>query len=227
MALESPPLIFLPGIGGNSLLFEKQKPEFPQARVPEWLEPYPNETLKAYVTRWSPDWATGGILVGMSFGGMVALELARQFPVRAVVLISSLWDKSVISRQFAILERLSRTVPNSVVRPVIRSFGPGSVRRRNRLSAEDEKLMRQMANDLDLDFARWACRAVASWEGALDLVERPSFKLSAVHGAKDPVLYLPKPVPSWVQVVQEGRHLLPYSHPEVVNEVIRKALSSN
>jgi pimeloyl-ACP methyl ester carboxylesterase len=216
--------IFLPGIGGNELLFAKQKIAFPQAQVPMWLKPRPKENLREYVQRWSPDWATGSVLVGMSFGGMVALEMARHFPVRAVVLISSLWDKSVIDRQFVLLEQASRLVPNAALRPILQTFGPRAVKRRNQLSPEDESRLRQMAGEVDLDFARWACRAVISWDGALDLVDKPDFKLIAVHGAKDPVIRLPSRIPDWLHLVEDGRHFLPYSHPDLVNAMVQQAL---
>ena len=45
----------------------------------EWIDPFPNETIEAYAKRLSEgiDQNQPFVLIGLSFGGMVAVEIAK------------------------------------------------------------------------------------------------------------------------------------------------------
>jgi len=52
--------------------------------------------------------------------------------------------------------------------------------------------------------------------------EKRPYQLFALHGRKDFVIPLVEAL--WVEVVEDCRHLLPLTHPDAVNAIIRKAL---
>src|SRR6185503_21033432 len=83
-------LVLLPGLGADAALFEPQRAAFPGLEVPPWLDPHPGETLPAFAARMADRVGPTGPLVlgGVSFGGMVALEMARLVQPRAVVLVA-------------------------------------------------------------------------------------------------------------------------------------------
>jgi pimeloyl-ACP methyl ester carboxylesterase len=72
-------LVLLPGLGGDERLFEPQRDAFPDLEVPAWIEPLRGETLAAYAARMAQRVGAGGPLYlgGVSFGAIVALEMAR------------------------------------------------------------------------------------------------------------------------------------------------------
>src|SRR5262245_12121006 len=86
------PLILLPGIGTDARLFALQKMAFPQLVVPEWIEPRWNESLPDYAQRMAAEIDPGGpcYIGGVSFGGMIALEMTKHLPARACFLISTI-----------------------------------------------------------------------------------------------------------------------------------------
>ena len=84
-------IYLFPGIGCTCAVFEKMR--FPAAyRVHpvEWIEPQQGEDLARYCARMTQglEFDASDLLVGVSFGGIVVQEIARQHPVleRIVVL---------------------------------------------------------------------------------------------------------------------------------------------
>jgi pimeloyl-ACP methyl ester carboxylesterase len=216
-------LILLPGIGANHLLFSKTLGAFPQGQVPPWQVPLPKESIPAYAKRWAPSFSEGPyVLVGMSFGGMVALELAKWVNTQSVVLLSSCWETKAIQARFRVLEQISRWVPDFIVRQGVRTLGAPVTAKRQGVSSAEKDLLVQMSRDLDLPFARWACFSASTWQFNLSQEENLPYPLFALHGRLDRVIPLVEA--PWVEVVEDGRHLLPLTHPERVNAILAKAL---
>ena len=84
-------LVFIPGLGADSRLFYSQQSVFKDSISPPWLTPQKNEMLPQYARRWAKQLKlkNGCVLVGVSFGGMVALEMARWVKPKAVLLVGS------------------------------------------------------------------------------------------------------------------------------------------
>ena len=86
-------LILLPGLGADHRLLEPQRRAFPQLIVPPWIPPRKNESLPDYAARMAetvtPSRDVPLVLGGVSFGGMLAYEMARHLKPDAVVLIAS------------------------------------------------------------------------------------------------------------------------------------------
>jgi predicted esterase len=73
------PLILFAGMGADERLFAPQREAFPQLVVPKWIEPVPGESLAEYARRFA-EYVDPGVecyVGGASFGGFVALEVAR------------------------------------------------------------------------------------------------------------------------------------------------------
>src|SRR5213076_2537842 len=88
---EAPRLVLFPGLGADGRLFEPQREAFPHLKVPQWLEPRLRESLSEYGRRMAEgvveEPGVPVYLGGASFGGAVALEVARHVRPRAVFLI--------------------------------------------------------------------------------------------------------------------------------------------
>ena len=95
-------LILLPGLGADHRLLEPQRAAFPQLVVPPWIPPRKRESLPQYAARMAetvtPSRDVPLILGGVSFGGMLAYEMARYLKPDAVVLIASCRTRRVFVR---------------------------------------------------------------------------------------------------------------------------------
>jgi len=85
------PIYLMPGLTANHLIFQHLKfPENYEVRYMHWLMPGNAETLTHYVTRLRTQIKhENPVLLGVSFGGIIVQELARQIPVKQLVLIST------------------------------------------------------------------------------------------------------------------------------------------
>src|SRR5688572_20303436 len=115
--VEDIPIVFLSGMAADERLFEPQRAAFPNLRVQPWIDPLPGESLSVYAARLAPLAEPGRpcIVGGASFGGVVALELARRLPALACVLIGSIRSPTGLPWRWRLLR-------------LVAPFGPGAVR---------------------------------------------------------------------------------------------------
>src|SRR3954466_14008672 len=107
---RQPPLILLPGMGADERLFAPQRSEFPEMVVPRWIAPEPEESLAHYAERLARqvDPRTRCFVGGASFGGFVAMEMARHLDARAIFLIGSVRSPDELPRRVRALRPLRR-----------------------------------------------------------------------------------------------------------------------
>ena len=213
---DDPPLILFSGMGADERVFTPQARAFPNLTVPAWIAPLRNESLpdnaQRFATRIDPKRPC--FIGGASFGGMVALEVARHLPrVLGCFLIGSVRSPRELPRHLRALRPVSRFAPHL-------AFACLPLTARAALSTSDNPMLRQAA-DADPAFLRWACRAVLTWEPAPHV---PSFPIHQIHGDRDPILPSRRTRPD--VVVPGACHVLTLSHPQAVNDFIRARMQA-
>ena len=182
MGEAAPVWYLIPGLGADERVFQFLR-LIGEVRILRWLLPqHPREPLPHYATRLAagvpedqPCW-----LVGVSFGGVLALEIAQLRPLARVVLISSFTGP----RELLWLGRVARAtglhhlVPPQLLPRLPRVaqwfFGVQNGR--------EYQLLRQILRDTDPHFTRWAIARLLAWPG------RPVPPTSRIHGTKDRLL---------------------------------------
>jgi pimeloyl-ACP methyl ester carboxylesterase len=214
-------LLLLPGIGADRRLFEDQRLCAADRRVIEWIPPLtPDEPLSDYARRLAHtiDSTSPFVLAGASFGGMVALELARHTHPDAVILIGSCRSPSSLPASYRFLRACSDLVPDVlfgrmfVAAPLIASrFG---VR-----SREHRQLFADMLRQTAPSFVRWATRAILTWPG----IDELPVPIRHIHGEDDRIIPLRCVKPD--VVVKRAGHMLNVTHAAEVNAFIEMAMS--
>lgn len=181
--MAAPPIFYLiPGLGADERVFQFLR--LPgTAHVLRWLPPQTSaEPLPHYADRLAGVVPAGQAcwLVGVSFGGVLALEIAGLRPLARVVLISSFAHP----RELPWLARLARATglyrllpPQLLPRlPGLASwfFGVKTIR--------DRQLLNQILRDTDPYFTRWAIARLLQWSG------RPGTLAIRIHGTDDRLL---------------------------------------
>jgi pimeloyl-ACP methyl ester carboxylesterase len=222
-------VLFFPGLGADWRLFKPQLDASDVLMVPEWLEAKEGESLQDYVNRYAPVLAKlyGDDLIigGMSFGGQVALELARVMNPRAVFLISSHRSGSEVSPFFKMQERASRNMPDSLLFSGIQKLGIPMVARKEKLDDKHCQLLNQMTESMDLSFFRKASRMTAEWDYEF---KREDFKMPIfhIHGEGDEIIAPPKDTKSAdVTLLPDAKHLITYTHHQRVSRWIQEKLT--
>lgn len=213
-------LVLLPGLAADARQFETQRTKFPSLRVGEWIPHRPTESLAEYAARIAPGLmlTSDTILGGSSFGGMVALELARLARPRAVVLIGSCRSPRELRPALALVARIGRHIPGAAIDmgrclavPMARVAGPAPLHIRRELAA--------MSRGIPAAYLKWAAGAVMAWPGCPD----PGVPVFQIHGGADRMMPVDR-VRAEVVVPGAG-HVLNMTHPEPVNEFIGEVLA--
>ena len=108
------------GLGADERAFSKLKIDGYSLRVIPWLMPEPGETIQHYATRMraiidDPE----PILMGLSFGGMLCAEIAKQIPVQKLILISSVKSKLSNSTPLVVVNLVNKLL-GTALRSVVR-----------------------------------------------------------------------------------------------------------
>src|SRR5687767_12812354 len=112
-------IYFIPGVGANDKIF--QNLELPGYEIVhlKWPRHKKNEHIETYVKKLLPQIKkdTQAILIGQSFGGIIAIELSKLIDTHKVVIISSIKTYYERPLKFLFLNsvKFHRLVPGKVV----------------------------------------------------------------------------------------------------------------
>jgi pimeloyl-ACP methyl ester carboxylesterase len=212
----NPPLILLPGMAADGRLFRHQRAALPCIRTPDWIEPRDREPLADYAQRFAQAITTGGLCFvgGASFGGIVALEMAAHLQAEACFLIASVRSDRELPWRLRALRPVARLGPTGLGRiaaVVALSLAPC-------LPAVVAGRLKRLSNPQST-FLRWASWAALTWQPS---ARTRGVRVFQIHGSADRTLPVRHTRPD-VVVTGKG-HLLPFTHPEAVNEFIRHRL---
>ena len=215
------PLFVLSGIGGDERLFDAQR-AVRDIRPIRWILPAdPREPLSEYAARLARQLAIGEPfdVGGSSFGGMIALELARHLSPRQVFLFGSCRSPDAIAPSLRALRLLAAISPDRLLHPP-RMLQPLLAGWFGATSPAHVDLFARMLATTPPAFIRWAARAVFSWPGVAGL----PMPIHHVHGDRDRLISVDRVKPD--RVIGGAGHLLNLTHAEAVNEFIASRSST-
>jgi len=199
---DSPPIQLLPGMSFDFPVFHRLLPLLPNAEVVDFIPPIPHESLQSYAERMSVRCSDGAFLGGISFGGIVASEIARHINPLGFIQIASIayprelppWFRlgrliggAAASRTMSLASRIAATIPARVQ--------SSSTMRISRLGGESGV------------WHRWAVGAVLDWNPE-EVLDCPCLRIHGTHDTTFPARYVQADV-----VIEGGTHNLPISNP--------------
>src|SRR5258705_6725488 len=79
------------GLGADERIFTNLRLEGYELKHIPWLRPNKKESLQEYAKRMAKSIQHDSpVLLGVSFGGMIGIEIARQIPLQKLIIISSI-----------------------------------------------------------------------------------------------------------------------------------------
>lgn len=216
--MPDPKVYILSGLGADERVFQLLDFSGFEVVYVQWITPRPKESIQAYAARLLQqiDADKPPILIGLSFGGMMAIEIAKLIPTKKIVLISSAKTKHEIPFYLRQLGRihLDYIVPAPVLKQsnavVNWFFGVHS--------DFEKKLLRQILNDMEPIFLKWAIHQVLNWQN-----ESVPHQLVHIHGTSDRLL--PCRYVKADQLVNGGGHFMVLSHSGIVSQYIKAAIA--
>lgn len=205
------------GLGADERAFSKLRVEGYTVACLPWLPPLPKESINAYATRMiegirDPE----PILMGLSFGGMMAIEIAKQIPVQKLILISSIKTVKELPawmRTAGIL-RLNRILP-------MRSFRlmePIQNRNLGISTPEEIELVRSYRRNAPQAYMDWAINQVLNWRNHW----HPECTFH-VHGDADKLFPIGKISPT--HIIKGGGHFMIMNRSTEVSAALTEILA--
>jgi pimeloyl-ACP methyl ester carboxylesterase len=213
-------IYFISGLAADRRVFKNICiPEGYEPVYLDWLPSHKNETLEAYALRMSQniDASEPFVLVGLSFGGMLATEIAKRTSPLKTIIISSIPSAGQLPGyyQLAAALKLYKVVPIGLIKSAVvlkRLFTTES--------REDKEILLQMTKDIDPHFIRWALGAILYWKNN----EVPG-TVYHIHGERDMLLPLRYTRPSYV--IRKAGHLMVVNKAGEISRVLKEILSAN
>lgn len=211
---------FISGLGADERAFRYIRLAGVEKRFIRWLPPETNESLMQYATRLQDQIDTNQpvILVGLSFGGIVAQEIAGIIECERLILISSVKHPKELSYFMRAVRRsgVYRCLPVRWMKPVVLRWAPywfdaGADRY--------QQLLTQVIDDTDDEFAQWAIRSMMRWKG--QSFPAPTTHIHGTHDRIFPPRYIEEFIP-----VEGGGHFMVVTHARVVSKLLQSTLET-
>lgn len=208
----------LPGMGVNERLFRNLKLNKSNIHHIKWVTPIKNESLPNYAMRLSTqiDTTQPFVLVGVSFGGMCSVEIAKQLqPLRTFIISSNKFHSELPLKlsfwRVIPLYRLFRDgfYKNAVVLAK-KQFGI--------VTQEQMINFRKMLDEAPKDYYSRAVHCIIKWKNET----RPE-NLIHIHGTADRVLPHRK-LKGCDFTIKGGSHFMIINKAEEISEIINKEL---
>ena len=205
------------GLGADERVFQKLKLQGYQPVHIRWVAPKMQESISDYAQRLTKQIKSDSpILIGLSFGGIIAVEIAKQLNTKKVILISSTKNQQEIPFYFKIF----RWLPIHLLLPakIILWFGQLLASWFFSLETIDErKLFRAILLDTDAKFTKWAIHQIISWKNELT----PE-NIYHVHGESDRIF--PYKFIHEDFSITKGGHFMILNRAEHISQLIQKII---
>ena len=207
----------LPGLGATGEAFSKLN--FPNCeRVTiNWLKPKHKEELPEYAKRLSKQIKDpeNSILCGLSFGGIVSVELAKLLPLHKTILISSVKTR----KEFPNTIKMARFLPlhKMISADIVSKFSFWYWVPFGTTTKEDKELIKGMVDVMDGPFTDWCANQAVYWKNK----EVPK-NLYHIHGTADrifPFFHIKN-----YYKIKGGTHFMIVNRADEINEYIKEIL---
>jgi pimeloyl-ACP methyl ester carboxylesterase len=205
------------GLGADERLFQNLDIQEANLIYVNWVPYDVKDDLMSYAYKLSQQIKEERpVLMGVSFGGMLAIEIAKLLKARKVFIVSSIKNTGDFPAHYILANRL-RIIPlipsyfiNQPSLLIDYFFGAKT--------QKDKELLHDYLRRSDARYIKWALQAILSWKNKDDNVP-----VVHIHGTKDKVLPLPRTV---MYKLKDAGHLMIFNRASEVSSILKKELEA-
>lgn len=204
------------GLGADERIFSKLSVTNSCLRYMQWLTPENKETIEHYAARMASQiHHNNPILMGVSFGGMMAIEIARIVSSAKVILLSSVKSHQELPQWMKLTGklRLNKLMPPKPLEWM-------SLLENTFLGAETPEeiaLCNEFRKNVDPAYLRWAIEQIINWRNEW----QPPVTYH-IHGNKDKIFPLKGILPT--HVIKGGGHFMIMNRAPAISTLLTKIL---
>lgn len=207
---------FIPGLGFNEEVIAPISKEGLALETLNWIEPKRHESIRSYAARMAKKIKTKEpiILIGHSFGGIIAQEMSQFIDLRQIILISTCKSREENSLG---LKSLSPLKLNKIINKklILKTFPLWSKSYGYETTEEMDtfKSMIQKNTDTYLD---WALKSISVWSRNY-VIETP---IVHIHGDKDRTFPI-KNIKNVTHLISGGNHFMIYKKAKEISDILK------
>lgn len=213
------PVYFMPGLAASSTIFENIQLPVDQFEMHflEWFLPHEKESIESYALRMTKKIQDENpVLIGVSFGGVLVQEMAKQMKVRKVIIISSVKSNTEFPPRFKVANTTMayKLIPIQLLADIEKlvkyAFGDNIVAKRL-------KLYEKYLSFRDKNYLDWAIETILCWKH-----KEVNESVIHIHGDADEVFPI-KNIEKCI-VVKGGTHIMIINKFKWLNENLPKLI---
>lgn len=210
------PIYCISGLGADEKIFTNLQIKGYELRYIPWIRPHKNERIEGYAKRMSEHIKEEtAVLLGVSFGGMMGIEIAKQIPLQKLIIVSSIKSTNELPRwmKTAGALKLDKLLP---VR--IHKYTEKIGNSRLGVSTKEEKeMVRAYRRNADLVFVDWAITQILNWKN-----DWQPENIIHIHGDRDKIFPVKKINPTCI--IKDGTHMIIYNRAGEISEYIQNRI---
>jgi pimeloyl-ACP methyl ester carboxylesterase len=204
------------GLGADEKIFTNLHIKGYELQYIPWIRPHKKERIDGYAKRMSEYIKEdSAVLLGVSFGGMMGIEIAKLMPLHKLFIVSSVKSSGEMPRwmKAAGTLRLDKILPTR-----LHKYTEKIDNARLGVSTKEEKdMVRAYRKNADLVFVDWAISQILNWKNNW----QPDHIIH-IHGDKDRIFPVKKIQPDCI--IRDGTHMMIYNRAGEISEYIQKEL---
>lgn len=211
---------FISGQAADEKLFENLKlPAQLNAKHVHWIEPLEHESLMDYCKRLSQQIDTSGdfVLIGVSLGGIVSVELNKMIHPKQTIIISSIATKNELRPilKFIRLFRIHKIVPAGFYKwySALLNWYFGTKTER------EKELLKAYTKSVTKNYMKWAVNEILNWKN-----EQRPVNLFHIHGTKDRIF--PYKTTHADVLIKDGTHLMVHNRADEISKILMEKLNA-
>lgn len=207
------------GLGSDERVFKYLTlPENLIIHYIRWEKPDMSESIEEYAGRISTQInEPNSIFIGISFGGIVAIEVDKIIPARNIILLSSVKAASELPGFFPIAGAMGLYSLANV--KLIQKESRWLFNMYGVKEDEHKELLMALFRDLDQDFFKWAVKQMMKWKHV-----HSSNHVIQIHGTKDKAFPF-KRIKDPDHVVGEGGHFMVFDKAARISKILDQEIA--
>ena len=210
------PIYCISGLGADEKIFTNLHIHGYELRYIPWIRPHKKEKIDGYARRMGEYIKEdNAVLLGVSFGGMMGIEIAKQKHLKKLIIVSSIKSKEEMPRWMKAAGKLK--LDKNFTGRLHRYTEKIDNNRLGVSTKEEKEMVRNYRKNADLVFVEWAISQIVNWKNAW----HPE-NIIHINGDKDKIFPIKKLSPTYI--IKDGTHMMIHNRAREISEYIQKEL---
>jgi pimeloyl-ACP methyl ester carboxylesterase len=209
-------LYFISGLGADERVFQYLDLKSYTINFVKWRTPLEKETIENYTARLKSQIDTDNpVIIGLSFGGFIAIELSKLIQTQKTILISSIKTKNELPYFLKLLNvsQIYKLIPAILLsKPALLNHWFFSVE-----SESEKNLYKTMVKETDSELLKWSIDKILNWKNEVVINN-----VVHIHGAKDRIFPIRTTNPDYI--VENGGHFMIVNRANEISNLLNKII---